>query len=61
MEAQYGSAGNLAHLFAYMVLLVFAAVTGRKKIRRGTIAIRKQPAYPTSDAGCVLLGGVPKD
>ena len=32
-----------------------------KKIRRGTIAIRKQPAYPTSDAGCVLLRGVPKD
>jgi hypothetical protein len=27
MEAQYGSAGNLARLFAYVALLVFAAVT----------------------------------
>jgi hypothetical protein len=27
MEAQYGSAGNLARLVAYTVLLVFAAVT----------------------------------
>jgi hypothetical protein len=27
MEAQYGSARNLARLFAYTVLLVFAAVT----------------------------------
>src|SRR5262249_53001562 len=34
------------------------AAAGREKIRRGTIAIRKQPAYPTSDAGCVLLRGV---
>jgi hypothetical protein len=27
MEAQYGSAGNLVHIFTYATLLVFGAVT----------------------------------
>jgi hypothetical protein len=66
MEVQYGSAGNLARLFAYTVLLVFAAVTlawwGGSSVANLACDLGDrrvgQALAPEAIAECIRSGGV---